>query len=113
MIATAAFVAGNPDSTIPLVGASGAIAGVLGAYLVLFPKHRVLSWFMFLFVPVPAIIFLGIWLLSQFGLQSDGVAWEAHAGGFIAGMLITLPLRPRLLRRVTEIHQPSRSTLIR
>src|SRR5690606_29238973 len=59
LVATAGFVLGNPDTTVPLVGASGAIAGVLGAYLVLFPAHRVLSWFLFLIVPVPAVIFLG------------------------------------------------------
>jgi membrane associated rhomboid family serine protease len=104
--ATTAFVLANPDSTIPLVGASGAIAGVLGAYLVLFPTHRVLTWFLFLFVPVPAVIFLGIWLLSQFGLPSEGVAWEAHVGGFVAGMLITLPFRGILLRRISETHRP-------
>ncbi len=106
VIATAAFVLGNPDSTIPLVGASGAIAGVLGSYLVLYPTHRVLTWFLFIFVPIPALFFLGIWLLSQFGIQGEMVAWEAHVGGFVAGALITLPLRPTLLRRLAEIHRP-------
>lgn len=106
LLATATFVVLNPDSTIPLVGASGAIAGVLGAYLVLFPTHRILSLFTVFFVPVPAVIFLGIWFFSQFGLQGEGVAWQAHAGGFIAGVLITLPLRSLLLRRVRQLHQP-------
>ncbi len=108
LIATGTFVAANPESTIPLVGASGAIAGVLGAYLVLFPTHRVLTWFLFLFVPVPALIFLGIWFLGQFGIQGEGIAWEAHAGGFIAGVLITLPIRARLLRRIEHLHRPQR-----
>lgn len=113
LVATGAFVVLNPDSTIPLVGASGAIAGVLGAYLVLFPTHRVLTWFLFLFVPVPAIVFLGIWFFSQFGLPSEGIAWEAHVGGFVAGAVVTLPLRPVLLRRVAALHRPRRVFLPR
>lgn len=111
LVATAIFVLGNPDSTIPLVGASGAIAGVLGSYLVLFPTHRVLTWFLLFFVPVPAIVFLGLWFVSQFGVESTGVAWEAHVGGFVAGALITLPFRGRLLQRVAGLHQP-RSTFL-
>ncbi len=111
LLATGAFVWLNPESTIPLVGASGAIAGVLGSYLVLFPQHRILSWFAFLFVPVPAIIFLGLWFLSQFGLEGQGIAWEAHAGGFVAGVVLTLPLRPLLLRRVRELHRPRSAIL--
>lgn len=103
--ATAMFVALNPNETVPLVGASGAIAGVLGAYLILFPAHRVLSWIMFFFVPVPAILFLGFWFLSQFGIADPGIAWQAHVGGFLFGALITLPLRSRLLRRVTTLHR--------
>ncbi len=102
--ATAAFVVFNPETTEPLVGASGAIAGVLGAYLVLFPAHRVLTWFLFFFVPVPAIVFLGFWFLSQFGIADPGVAWEAHVGGFVFGIALTLPLRGMLLRRVEQLH---------
>ncbi len=112
LVATGAFVLANPEATVPLVGASGAIAGVLGAYLVLYPTHRVLSWFVFLFVPVPAIVFLGFWFLAQFGVQADGVAWEAHVGGFVAGVLITLPLRPMLLTRIDRIHRPVRSAFL-
>ncbi len=104
LVATAAFVVVNQDSTIPLVGASGAIAGVLGAYLVLYPTHRVMTLLFLFFVPVPAVLFLGIWLLSQFAVQSPGVAWQAHVGGFIAGALLALPLRPVLLGRVRKIH---------
>jgi membrane associated rhomboid family serine protease len=102
--ATATFVLANPDSTEPLIGASGAIAGVLGAYLVLFPAHRVLTLLFYLFVPVPAIVFLGFWFVSQFGFQDAGVAWEAHVGGFVLGVLLTLPLRSLLLRRVARLH---------
>ena len=103
-IATASFVVFNPDTTMPLVGASGAIAGVLGAYLVLFPTHKVLTLLIVVFVPVAAVVFLGLWLISQFLLPIDGVAWQAHVGGFIAGALITLPLRPMLLARVRRAH---------
>lgn len=92
----------SPGSTIPLIGASGAISGVLGGYLVLQPFGRVRVLFMPLplfvrVVSVPAIIVLGLWFLIQFasGLASDptrgGVAFWAHVGGFIAGMVL-MPL---------------------
>jgi membrane associated rhomboid family serine protease len=99
--ATMAFVAVNPDSTIPLVGASGAIAAVLGSYAVLFPGHRVLSLLGWFIVPVPAALFLGLWFVAQFGLGGTNVAWEAHAGGFAFGFALTLLFRRRLLRRVS------------
>ena len=99
--ATMAFVAVNPDSTIPLVGASGAIAAVLGSYAVLFPGHRVLSLLGWFVVPVPAALFLGLWFVAQFGLGGTNVAWEAHAGGFAFGFALTLLFRRRLLRRVS------------
>ncbi len=106
VVATLAFVLSNPDTTTPLVGASGAIAGVLGSYLVLYPAHRVLSLVVFLFVPVPAVIFLGLWFLSQFAVPDPGVAWEAHVAGFVAGVLLTLPFRRTLLARVEGLHHP-------
>jgi membrane associated rhomboid family serine protease len=96
--ATGAFVFMNPDSTIPLVGASGAIAAVLGAYAVLFPGHRVLSLIGWFVIPVPAALFLGFWFLAQFSLGGTNVAWEAHAGGFLFGLLVTLPFRNSMLR---------------
>ncbi|MCH7581752.1 MAG: rhomboid family intramembrane serine protease [Acidobacteria bacterium] len=99
--ATLTFVAVNPDSTIPLVGASGAIAAVLGSYAVLFPGHRVLSLLGWFIVPVPAAVFLGVWFVLQFGLGGTNVAWEAHAGGFAFGFALTLLFRRRLLRRVS------------
>jgi membrane associated rhomboid family serine protease len=104
--ATAAFVVANPEATVPMIGASGAIAGVLGAYLVLFPTHRVLTLFFFLFVHVPAAVYLAFWFLLQFAYQEIGVAWEAHVGGFIVGVLLTLPLRSLLLERVRRLHEP-------
>jgi membrane associated rhomboid family serine protease len=99
--ATMTFVAVNPDSTVPLVGASGAIAAVLGAYAVLFPGHRVLSLLGWFIVPVPAALFLGFWFVAQFGLGGSNVAWEAHAGGFALGFAMTMIFRKRLLRRVS------------
>lgn len=104
--ATAAFVLRNPDATVPLVGASGAIAGVLGSYLVLYPRQRVLTLLFVFFVPIPAMFFLGFWFVSQFFIGEIGVAWDAHVAGFIAGVLITLPFRETLLRRVRRLHTP-------
>lgn len=87
------------DSTAPLIGASGAIAGVLGAYFLLYPRAKILTLVpLFVFFPVfeiPAFFFLGFWFLMQFlqgalsssaeGAASGGIAWWAHAGGFVAG----------------------------
>ena len=111
LVATAAFIATNPESTVPLVGASGAIAGVLGAYLVLFPSHRVLTLVFVFFVPIAALWFLAIWFFSQFFITDLGVAWQAHVGGFVAGVVITLPLREAILRRITRLHAVPRITL--
>jgi membrane associated rhomboid family serine protease len=108
LAATAGFVIANPDTTEPLVGASGAIAAILGAYLVLFPTHQVLSLFFVFFVPIPAVIFLGLWFISQFGIQDVQVAWEAHAVGFVFGVLVALPLRQFLLNRIASLHATSR-----
>lgn len=108
LIATATFVVSNPSETIPLIGASGAIAGVLGAYLVLFPKHRVLTLVFVFFVPIAAMWFLAIWFISQFGFADANVAWQAHVGGFVAGVIITLPLRDRILQRIERLHSIER-----
>ncbi len=103
VLAAAAQIAWNPASVIPTLGASGAIAGVLGAYLVLFPHARVDTLvFLGFFITrlrVPAYLLLGFWIVSQFfsqftgamaqrGGESGGVAYLAHIGGFIAGMLL-------------------------
>jgi len=91
----------SPDSTIPLIGASGAISGVLGAYAVLFPRAQIVTLiFIFFFVDVivlPALLWIGIWFLIQFvsalisinHLSMGGVAWFAHIGGFLTGVLLT------------------------
>lgn len=89
----------NPASRVPMVGASGAVSGVLGAYLLLFPRARVLTLIpLGLFTQIteiPAVIVLGFWIVVQllnglltFNFQGGGVAWFAHVGGFGAGMLL-------------------------
>lgn len=100
--AALAQVISNPASPVPMVGASGAIAGVLGGYLLLFPKARVDILFIiviiFKIVPVPAWIVLSIWFALQVfsgaatPANTGGVAYWAHAGGFIAGLVLVLPL---------------------
>ncbi len=92
----------RPESVVPLIGASGAIAGVMGAYFLLFPKARVTTMIpLIVFFPVvdlPAFVFLGVWLLFQFlqastgyaNASGGGVAWWAHAGGFIVGAFLLL-----------------------
>jgi membrane associated rhomboid family serine protease len=85
----------NPDSVIPMLGASGAISGVLGAYLVLFPGNRVLFFVFRFLVRLPAWVAIGLWAAFQFiggftlvgGEAAGGVAYMAHIGGFLAGVL--------------------------
>ncbi len=107
VFASGMHVVADPGSTIPTIGASGAISGVLGAYVLLFPKARVLTLIpIFVFIQVvelPALVVLGMWFVLQFlnGMVSigmgnagmGGVAWWAHIGGFVAGMLLVLPLK--------------------
>jgi len=104
--ATQSFV--KPDSAIPMVGASGAISGVMGGYIILYPKVRVhLLVFLGFYVTkiaVPAYLMLLYWLLIQVwsgalavGQESGGVAFLAHAGGFVAGMLLIVPFRNNAL----------------
>jgi hypothetical protein len=97
------------NSMVPNVGASGAIAGVLGAYILLFPRARVVTllpiFIFFTVVEIPAYIFLGIWFLIQFfsgalalgrtDALSGGVAWWAHIGGFLVGMILIKLMAPR------------------
>ena len=95
VVATAAYVVLNPLSTAPLVGASGAVAAVLGAYLVWFPDAPVLSLVLFFPVRIRAVWWLGIWFASQFliaDLQTN-IAWQAHVAGFLFGVLIGVLVR--------------------
>jgi membrane associated rhomboid family serine protease len=93
----------NLSSTLPAVGASGAISGVMGAYLILYPHARVLTLVLFFLVPIPAVFILLYWFLLQFvsgvnslGMASSGgVAWWAHIGGFLMGMAITVLVKRR------------------
>ncbi len=91
----------NVDSTVPMVGASGAIAGILGAYFVLHPRSEILTLIFFFFfihiVRIPAIIFLGLWFAFQlFSSHSGGgVAWYAHIGGFITGVVMIFFFRKK------------------
>lgn len=112
LVASAAHILVQPNSTIPVVGASGAIAGVMGAYLVLFPNVRIRSIiilvFLVLFRDIPAKWLLGFWFVTQFFTQaSEGVAWVAHVGGFLFGALIALFLRERL--RPSRVADPEPS----
>jgi len=108
--AAGAQVLAGPGSVVPMIGASGAISGVLGAYLVFYPRAWVVAlvpWIVPV-LPVPAVIFLGLWFFAQTwaGVGSlmsgttgaGGVAWWAHAGGFVAGAMIAM-LLPRGKRR--------------
>jgi membrane associated rhomboid family serine protease len=95
LVATLAFVGLNPHSNVPLVGASGAIAGVMGAYLVWFPRARVLSLVGFIPIYLPAMFVLGFWFVLQFFTNpNEGVAWQAHVGGFAAGIVVAWLTRP-------------------
>lgn len=98
------FIALHPESMTPLVGASGAIAGVLGSYLILFPRRWVISIVVFTLLPVPAIVFLGLWFILQFGVSDPGVAWEAHVIGFLFGTVLSIIFRGPLLGRHRRLH---------
>lgn len=97
LVASVAHIAVQPDSTVPVVGASGAIAGVMGAYIVLFPRVNIRSLVFVVLVDVPAMVLLGYWFVAQFFTNpAEGVAWVAHVGGFVFGALVALALRDRL-----------------
>lgn len=104
LAASAAHILTNQGSTIPSVGASGALSGVLGAYLVLYPQNRVRLLILRVgVVSIPALLFLGVWFLQQLvsgiaalsvdTVQSTGIAFWAHIGGFVAGVALAFPLR--------------------
>jgi membrane associated rhomboid family serine protease len=113
LVAAFAHVVVNAESTVPTIGASGAISGVLAAYLVFYPTARVITLVLVFFLPwfvqIPATIYIGFWFLSQLlngvltvvkGQQAmGGVAWWAHVGGFLAGLAFGPLFARRPLRR--------------
>jgi hypothetical protein len=120
----------NAHSNIPTIGASGAIAGVMGAYFVLYPRSRILTLIPIIFIPwfveIPAFFFLGIWFVLQFlnaagsSGQAGGIAWWAHIGGFVFGILF-LKLLDRIpstgvtdrLRHATERKRSHRFQVVK
>jgi membrane associated rhomboid family serine protease len=104
----------SPGSTVPMVGASGAISGVLGAYFLLHPQATVRVLFFLGFIPivthVPALIVLGLWFVTQIasatvsGLSEPGLAVWAHIGGFVAGMALVALFRQRRVRLFQPRH---------
>jgi membrane associated rhomboid family serine protease len=97
-----------PSSPIPMVGASGAVAGVLGGYVLLFPRARIISLLFIFRVPVPAWVFLGGWFAAQlFLVNHSGIAWMAHVGGFLAGLgLVRLFSAPQPIPLVEADYLP-------
>ncbi len=123
--ASAAHYAAGPASMIPTIGASGAIAGVMGAYLFLYPRARVLTLVPLVVIlqvlSVPAPLFLGFWFLMQFyqgavaaaSASAGGVAWWAHIGGFVVGLVLTWILgRKRKLKPKVERVRPGSERVV-
>lgn len=119
----------NAVSIVPTIGASGAIAGVMGAYFLLYPKSRILTVIPIIIIPlffeIPAFVFLGIWFLIQFfnatGSGGEaGIAWWAHIGGFIAGLVLVklnkkLPetgTKQRIRQFTTKKHTPKLQMIV-
>lgn len=97
----------GPASDIPMIGASGSIAAVLGAYLVLYPRSRILIFIWFFFfvrlLPVPTLLVLGVWFLMQvISVGGEGTAWMAHIGGFVAGMVLIRYFLPKSRTRTSR-----------
>ena len=105
--AALAQVLASPNSTVPMIGASGAVAGILGAYVLLFPGARVLTLLFIIifikFIRIPAIIVLGFWfflqLLGVMGGAISNVAFFAHIGGFVVGLILIKIFQPRWAKR--------------
>ena len=107
----------DPMSIIPMVGASGAISGILGAYFILYPRAKILTlipiFIIFYTIEIPAFVFLGFWLVAQFirgyasqmganGQVMGGVAWWAHIGGFLAGVVLIRFFRAKTTKSVSR-----------
>jgi membrane associated rhomboid family serine protease len=117
VVAALVHVASEPTSVVPVIGASGAVSGVLGAYLVLHPRAKVMILVFFgLIAELPAVVVLSVWIafqvfnaLMQTGSEAVGVAWWAHIGGFVAGALLIVPFR----RKGVPLFARSRATVRR
>src|SRR6266545_4785726 len=115
LAASMAQVLLDPSSTVPGVGASGAISGVLAGYIVMFGSNRVRVLMGGVLTTVPAYVMIGLWIVVQFlngfasianTAQTDGVAYGAHVGGFIAGLVLTFLLRGFTRQRALERYDP-------
>jgi membrane associated rhomboid family serine protease len=112
-VATAAQLVLDPDSVIPNLGASGAIAGIMGAYLMLYPWNRVNAVFFYTVISVPALLVLGMWILTQlvsgYGsitateASTGGVAYLAHIGGFVTGVVAALIWRKQIIEEPDSV----------
>jgi membrane associated rhomboid family serine protease len=104
VVANLTMIALDPTSVIPNLGASGAIAGVLAAYIVLFPGNRVRVLAGYWLTTVPAAVMIGLWIIVQFvslgAQQTGGVAYGAHVGGFLFGLIVAFFVRPGVMRRM-------------
>ena len=115
IVATLVQVALGPEVVIPNLGASGAISGVLGAYLILFPRNRVHALFFWFIVSIPAFLAIGFWILLQLvngwgelfnaGNSMGGVAYGAHIGGFFAGLILAAIMRVIIKKEPEDPYQ--------
>jgi membrane associated rhomboid family serine protease len=118
LAASLAFVAVNPGSKLPLIGASGAIAGVMAAYLLVWPCARVVValFVRFLILPVPAWLVIGVWALLQVidvgGKDGDHVAYMAHIGGLAGGVVLFLLMRPKHVKLFQCVWNPEKAAAI-
>jgi membrane associated rhomboid family serine protease len=115
LTASLAFVAVNPSSKLPLIGASGAIAGVMAAYLLIRPCARVVValFVRFLILPVPAWLAIGVWALLQVidvaAKDGDHVAYMAHVGGLVGGVVLFLIMRPKHVKLFECVWNPDKA----
>ena len=107
LVAALAHLMLDPASQMPLIGASGAISGIIASYLLLFPRSQVISLFGFVPLQMSAMWLLGLWLVFNavsflFAPNGGGVAWVTHLAGFVAGFMITWPMRNRIRVRLAR-----------